>query len=84
MQVTLQTQNEGSGEKENAMELYAFRVGKIWYPKWRHTDQGHEQAFHTHTHTHTHTESKMLIIENVRKKYLTLCNHIKGCKLNQK
>ena len=39
---------------------------------------------HTHTHTHTHTESKMLIIENVRKKYLTLCNHIKGCKLNHK
>ena len=74
-------QNEESGEKENQMELYAFRVGKIWYPKWKNTDQGHEQAFHTHTHTHS---SKIIIIENIRKKYLTLCNHIKGCKLNQK
>ena len=57
--MTLQIQNEVSGEKENQMELYAFRVGKIWYPKWKNTDQGHEQAFrhftHTHTHTHTHT-----------------------------
>ena len=35
------------------------------------------------THTHTHS-SKIIIIENIRKKYLTLCNHIKGCKLNQK
>ena len=35
-------QNEESGEKENQMELYAFRVGKIWYPKWKNTDQGHE------------------------------------------
>lgn len=76
----LQTQNEESGEKENQMELYAFRVGKIWYPKWKNTDQEHEQAFHTHTHT----ESKIIIIENIRKKYLTLCNGIKGCKLNQK
>ena len=49
------------------------------------TPNGDTQTRDTNRHfTHTHTESKMLIIENVRKKYLTLCNHIKGCKLNQK
>ena len=39
-------------EKKEIKWNHAFRVGKIWYPKWKNTDQGHEQVFHTHTHTH--------------------------------
>ena len=48
------------------------------------TPNGKTQTRDMNKHfTHTHTESKILIIESVRKKYLTF-QLIKGCKLNQK
>lgn len=63
--MTLQIQNEESGDNENQMELRAF---KSW--KKSSTPNGKTQTRDMNRHF-THTESKILIIQNIRKKYLT-------------